>query len=160
MHKSTIDSLLSSQTDLTIITKLFKSKLENDPKYVEINKNIYHNKKRIDILNIKLSKILKLINTNDKIYQNSIDVNNNLIQKIQNIEDNIKTIQNNQNNFDFIFTYYNYICIICVKEIKSVIVLPCRHLLICTNCYSEIKYNIPKCFICNSVINSFISINL
>lgn len=69
---------------------------------------------------------------------------------------------------DIYYTIYNLFtssdeknseCLICMTELKSIVVLPCRHICFCENCVEEVKKkHKSECPICRAKIESFLNI--
>lgn len=47
-------------------------------------------------------------------------------------------------------------CIICLSEIRDTVILPCRHLCVCSNCADSLRYKHNNCPICRSPFRALI----
>ena len=51
-------------------------------------------------------------------------------------------------------------CLICLTETRSVIIMPCGHLCVCSQCGTEIHKQKYTCPICRGPINSLVPFDL
>ncbi|CAI4229319.1 unnamed protein product [Auanema sp. JU1783] len=49
-------------------------------------------------------------------------------------------------------------CIICMSDVRDTVILPCRHLCICTNCADTLRYKLNNCPICRSPFRALIQL--
>ncbi|CAD6187327.1 unnamed protein product [Caenorhabditis auriculariae] len=47
-------------------------------------------------------------------------------------------------------------CIICMSDVRDTVILPCRHLCICSNCADTLRYKLNNCPICRSPFRALI----
>jgi len=51
-------------------------------------------------------------------------------------------------------------CVICLSDAKDTILIPCRHLCICSPCAQVLKFQSNKCPICRASVRSMLSVNV
>eukprot|EP01103_Thecamoeba_quadrilineata_P011032 TRINITY_DN2548_c0_g1_i1.p1 TRINITY_DN2548_c0_g1~~TRINITY_DN2548_c0_g1_i1.p1 ORF type:complete len:348 (-),score=55.15 TRINITY_DN2548_c0_g1_i1:116-1159(-) len=49
-------------------------------------------------------------------------------------------------------------CVICISETRNTVVLPCRHLCLCSSCADVFRFQTNKCPICRSNVKSLVKI--
>ncbi|CAI5456234.1 unnamed protein product [Caenorhabditis angaria] len=47
-------------------------------------------------------------------------------------------------------------CIICMSEVRDTVILPCRHLCLCSNCADTLRYKLNNCPICRAPFRALI----
>jgi len=87
--------------------------------------------------------------TNNKVAINKLNIDDNTLIPIDNISDiqNILITEDIQENQK---------CIICLKNKKDILFLPCKHLQTCLSCTKEIKNK--KCCVCREPITHIIQV--
>ncbi len=48
-------------------------------------------------------------------------------------------------------------CVVCYTELANTIVLPCRHLCLCSKCAQIVRMQTSKCPICRTAVKTFIN---
>lgn len=61
---------------------------------------------------------------------------------------------------DLIFSQNNEnTCVICLTDIRNVLLLPCRHLCLCGSCAENLKFQSANCPICRIPFRALLQIN-
>ncbi len=50
-------------------------------------------------------------------------------------------------------------CVICLTDIRNVLLLPCRHLCICSSCAENLKFQSANCPICRIPFRALLQMN-
>jgi len=50
-------------------------------------------------------------------------------------------------------------CVICLTDIRNVLLLPCRHLCLCGTCAENLKYQSANCPICRIPFRALLQVN-
>ena len=50
------------------------------------------------------------------------------------------------------------LCVICLTNEKTTVVIPCRHLCLCKECAEELRQKGPKCPVCRGPLNQLVSV--
>jgi len=50
-------------------------------------------------------------------------------------------------------------CVICLTERRTTIVMPCRHLCLCTSCAEDLRIMSNKCPVCRGSVHRFLAID-
>ena len=51
-------------------------------------------------------------------------------------------------------------CVVCYTELANTIVLPCRHLCLCSKCAQIVRMQTSKCPICRTAVKTFINFKI
>ncbi|EFP10041.1 hypothetical protein CRE_20819 [Caenorhabditis remanei] len=70
-----------------------------------------------------------------------------LLQEIFGIENKANESMDDDNGLE---------CIICLSDIRDTVILPCRHLCVCSNCADSLRYKHNNCPICRSPFRALI----
>lgn len=49
-------------------------------------------------------------------------------------------------------------CVICMSDMRDTLILPCRHLCLCSNCAESLRYQASSCPICRSPFRALLQI--
>ena len=49
-------------------------------------------------------------------------------------------------------------CVICMSDMRDTLILPCRHLCLCSTCAESLRYQASNCPICRSPFRALLQI--